>query len=166
MCRKAGISQATYFNWKKRYDAKFPGQFQIYSPYAYDATMVLVDAMKRANSWDPKVYIPELQKSNYKGVTAQIAVKLYGDDLGVLRTKANEIKAAIDALRGRLDEHADLAEDERRELARQLTDLARQQADNTRQQDRIERQLERICDRLDDDGRIGRALARLGRQPE
>ena len=78
----------------------------------------------------------------------------------------NEIKAAIDALRGRLDEHADLAEDERRELARQLTDLARQQAENTRQQDRIERQLERICDRLEDDGRIGRALARLGRQPE
>lgn len=78
----------------------------------------------------------------------------------------NEIKAAIDALRERLDGHADLAEDERREIARQLTDLSRQQAENTRQQDRIERQLERICDRLDDDGRIGRALARLGRQPE
>lgn len=78
----------------------------------------------------------------------------------------NEIKAAIDALRGLLDEHADLAEDERRELARQLSDLSRQQVENAKQQDRIERQLERICDRLDDDGRIGRALARLGRQPE
>lgn len=78
----------------------------------------------------------------------------------------NEIKAAIDALRERLDGHADLAEDERREIARQLTELSRQLAENTRQQDRIERQLERICDRLDDDGRIGRALARLGRQPE
>lgn len=29
------------------------------------------------------------------GVTAQIAIKLYGDDLGLLRTKANEIKTAI-----------------------------------------------------------------------
>ena len=58
--------------WKKRYDAKFPNQFQIYSPYAYDATMVLVDAMKRANSVDPKVYVPQLAKTNYKGVTAQI----------------------------------------------------------------------------------------------
>lgn len=76
----------------------------------------------------------------------------------------NEIKAAIDALRERLDGHADLAEDERREIARQLSDLSRHQAENTRQQDRIERQLERICDRLDDDGRIGRALARMGRQ--
>ena len=32
--------------WKKRYDAKYPGQFQVYSPYTYDATFVLVDAMK------------------------------------------------------------------------------------------------------------------------
>src|SRR5665647_2551839 len=42
--------------WKKRYDAKYPGQFQIYSPYTYDATMLLVDAMTRAKSTDPKVY--------------------------------------------------------------------------------------------------------------
>ena len=59
--------------WKKDYDAKFPGQFQIYSPYTYDATMLIADAMKRANSVDPKVYLPELMKSDYKGVTATIA---------------------------------------------------------------------------------------------
>jgi ABC-type branched-subunit amino acid transport system substrate-binding protein len=58
--------------WKKRYDAKYPGQFQIYSPYTYDATFLLVDAMKRANSTDPKVYTPELIKSNFKGVTTTI----------------------------------------------------------------------------------------------
>ena len=28
--------------------------------------------MKRANSVDPKVYVPQLAKTNYKGVTAQI----------------------------------------------------------------------------------------------
>ncbi len=74
-CATGGIAvekMAGGQDWKKRYDAKFPGQFQIYSPYAYDATMVLVDAMKRANSVDPKVYIPALQKTNYKGLTAQI----------------------------------------------------------------------------------------------
>ncbi|MEZ5608175.1 MAG: branched-chain amino acid ABC transporter substrate-binding protein [Burkholderiaceae bacterium] len=59
--------------WKKEYDAKFPGQFQIYSPYTYDATMLIADAMKRANSVDPKVYLPELMKSSYKGVTATIS---------------------------------------------------------------------------------------------
>ena len=66
-------------DWKKRYDARFPGQFQIYSPYAYDATYVLVDAMKRANSTDPKVYLPALGKTQYKGVTANIAFTPKGE---------------------------------------------------------------------------------------
>ena len=65
--------------WKKRYDAKYPGQYQIYSPYTYDATFLLVDAMKRANSVDPKVYTPELIKSNYKGVTTTIAFESNGE---------------------------------------------------------------------------------------
>ncbi|MEO5660617.1 MAG: branched-chain amino acid ABC transporter substrate-binding protein [Polaromonas sp.] len=59
--------------WKKKYDARFPGQFQIYSPYAYDATFVLVDAMKRANSVEPKIYLPFIGKTQYQGVTANIA---------------------------------------------------------------------------------------------
>lgn len=66
-------------DWKKRYDAKFPGQFQIYSPYAYDAAMVLADAMKRANSVDPKVFTPFLTKTEYKGVTANIAFTAKGE---------------------------------------------------------------------------------------
>ena len=65
--------------WKKRYDAKFPGQFQVYSPYFYDATMLLADAMKRANSWDPKVYIPFRQKSDYAGVTSRIQFEANGE---------------------------------------------------------------------------------------
>jgi len=65
--------------WKDKYDKKYPGQFQIYSPYTYDATFVLVDAMKRANSTDPKKYIPLLQKANYKGVTANIVFEPNGE---------------------------------------------------------------------------------------
>jgi branched-chain amino acid transport system substrate-binding protein len=65
--------------WKARYDAKYPGQFQIYSPFTYDATFVLVDAMKRANSVDPKVYIPKLAETNFKGVTANIAFESNGE---------------------------------------------------------------------------------------
>ncbi|MBC7376877.1 MAG: branched-chain amino acid ABC transporter substrate-binding protein [Burkholderiaceae bacterium] len=65
--------------WKKRYDAKYPGQFQVYSPYTYDATFVLVDAMKRAKSSDPKVYTPELAKTNFKGVTTTIAFEPNGE---------------------------------------------------------------------------------------
>jgi branched-chain amino acid transport system substrate-binding protein len=65
--------------WRAKYDAKFPGQFQIYSPYTYDATFVLVDAMKRANSVDPKVYTSFLPKTNYRGVTANIAFEPNGE---------------------------------------------------------------------------------------
>ncbi|WP_296905896.1 branched-chain amino acid ABC transporter substrate-binding protein [Polaromonas sp.] len=65
--------------WQKKYDAKFPGQFQIYSPYAYDATFVLVDAMKRANSVDPTVYLPFIGKTKYQGVTASIAFTPNGE---------------------------------------------------------------------------------------
>lgn len=65
--------------WKKRYDEKYPDQFQLYSPYTYDATFVLVDAMKRANSIDPKVYTPELAKTDFKGVTTTIAFEPNGE---------------------------------------------------------------------------------------
>ena len=82
VCADGGASLAKMpggTEWKKRYDAKFPGQFQVYSPYFYDATMLLADAMKRANSWDPKVYIPFLQKSDFSGVTSKIAFEKNGE---------------------------------------------------------------------------------------
>ena len=82
ICAECGASLAKMpggVEWKKRYDAKYPGQFQVYSPYTYDATMLLVDAMKRANSVDPKVYTPEIRKSNFKGVTAAIAFEDNGE---------------------------------------------------------------------------------------
>ena len=66
-------------DWRVRYDKKFPQQFQVYSPYTYDATMVLVDAMKRANATDPKVYGPLLAKTDYKGVTAQVRFEPNGE---------------------------------------------------------------------------------------
>ena len=82
VCAEGGSSLAKMPGgeaWKKRYDAKYPAQFQIYSPYTYDATFVLVDAMKRAKSTDPKVYTPELIKSNFKGVTTTIAFEPNGE---------------------------------------------------------------------------------------
>ncbi|MDE2000318.1 MAG: branched-chain amino acid ABC transporter substrate-binding protein, partial [Burkholderiales bacterium] len=65
--------------WRARYDAKFPGQFQVYSPYTYDAVMVLADAMKRANSVDPKVYAAQLPLTNYQGVTAKVMFEPNGE---------------------------------------------------------------------------------------
>jgi branched-chain amino acid transport system substrate-binding protein len=82
VCAEGGASLAKMPGgtaWKAKYDAKYPGQFQVYSPYTYDATFVLVDAMKRANSVDPKVYTAKLPETNYKGVTTTIAFEPNGE---------------------------------------------------------------------------------------
>ncbi|MDE1956803.1 MAG: branched-chain amino acid ABC transporter substrate-binding protein [Betaproteobacteria bacterium] len=56
--------------WKKRYDAEFgAAAFQIYSPYSYDATMVLAKAMEKAGSVEPAKYLKFVQKIDYSGVT-------------------------------------------------------------------------------------------------
>jgi branched-chain amino acid transport system substrate-binding protein len=65
--------------WKKRYDAKYPGQFQVYSPYTYDAVHVFVEAMVAAGSTDPKVYLPKLAAVSYKGVTTTVQFETNGE---------------------------------------------------------------------------------------
>ena len=65
--------------WKERYDKKYPGQFQVYSPYTYDVVHVLVDAMVRAKSTDPKVYTPFIGQTNMQGVTTKIAFEADGE---------------------------------------------------------------------------------------
>ena len=61
-----------------RFTAKY-GQIQIYAPYAYDATMTLIEAMQKANSAEPAKYLPELVKTSRQGVTGPIAFDEKGD---------------------------------------------------------------------------------------
>jgi len=82
VCAEGGASLAKMPGgnaWKARYDAKYPNQFQVYSPYVYDAVHVLVQAMVDAGSTDPKVYMPKLAAIHYKGVTANIAFEKDGE---------------------------------------------------------------------------------------
>lgn len=82
VCAQGGVSLAKMPGgtaWKARYDAKYPGQFQVYSPYVYDAVHVLVDAMKRAKSSDPKVYTAFIGKANYQGVTTKVQFESNGE---------------------------------------------------------------------------------------
>jgi branched-chain amino acid transport system substrate-binding protein len=82
VCAEGGASLAKMPSgnaWKARYDAKYPGQFQVYSPYTYDAVGVLVDAMQRAGSSDPKVYGPMLFQADYQGVTTKIGFEPDGE---------------------------------------------------------------------------------------
>jgi branched-chain amino acid transport system substrate-binding protein len=82
VCAEGGSSLAKMPGgnaWKARYDAKYPKQFQLYSPYSYDATMVMADAMVKAGSADPKAYLPVLAKTDYQGVTAKIGFEADGE---------------------------------------------------------------------------------------
>ena len=66
--------------FKKSFEEKY-GKIQLYAPYAYDATNVLINAMVRADSSDPSKYLPMLRTTDWKGVTGQIRFNAEGDVL-------------------------------------------------------------------------------------
>ncbi|HWH82673.1 MAG TPA: branched-chain amino acid ABC transporter substrate-binding protein [Burkholderiaceae bacterium] len=66
--------------FKADYKKKFGIDVQVYAPYVFDATNVMVAAMVKAGSSDPKVYLPVLAKTDgYKGVTGTIGFDEKGD---------------------------------------------------------------------------------------
>lgn len=67
--------------FKSKFEAKY-GKIQNYSPYAYDAVYVMVEAMKRANSTDPAKYLAELPRTDFQGVTGHIRFDGKGDISG------------------------------------------------------------------------------------
>ena len=67
--------------FKAKFETKY-GKIQNYSPYAYDAVNVMVEAMKRADSSDPAKYLAELSKTDYQGVTGRIRFDAKGDITG------------------------------------------------------------------------------------
>ncbi|WP_434777590.1 branched-chain amino acid ABC transporter substrate-binding protein [Neisseria sp. Ec49-e6-T10] len=54
-----------------KYKTKYNTEVATYSPYGYDATKAMIQAMKEANSADPKVYLPKLKAIHVKGVTSE-----------------------------------------------------------------------------------------------
>ncbi|MGV8934149.1 MAG: branched-chain amino acid ABC transporter substrate-binding protein [Gallionellaceae bacterium] len=66
-------------DFEKRYVARFKQQIQLYAPYCYDATNVMIAAMQKAGSADPKIYLPELAKISYEGITSKITFDESGD---------------------------------------------------------------------------------------
>jgi branched-chain amino acid transport system substrate-binding protein len=70
----------------KDFEQKFKkyGAVVLYSPYAYDATWALINAMKLANSTVPAEYLPAMKKLDFEGVTGKISF----DDRGDLRAAA------------------------------------------------------------------------------
>ncbi|HEX6592851.1 MAG TPA: branched-chain amino acid ABC transporter substrate-binding protein [Moraxellaceae bacterium] len=65
-------------DFKQRFESKY-GVIQLYSPYCYDAMMVIAEAMKRAGSVESARFLPEMAKTSHDGVTANITFDDKGD---------------------------------------------------------------------------------------
>ena len=65
--------------FRNRFKNETGKEVKLYSPYVYDATKILVEAMKVADSTDPKIYSKEISKIKYSGVTGPIAFDGNGD---------------------------------------------------------------------------------------
>src|SRR5687768_6954175 len=80
LCSQAGIPpQAASKKFLDAYKKKFNADPILYSPFTYDAANLLIEAMKKANSTDPKKYLPELQKLSFTGASGPISFDQKGD---------------------------------------------------------------------------------------
>ncbi|MDD5176638.1 MAG: branched-chain amino acid ABC transporter substrate-binding protein [Sterolibacterium sp.] len=80
LCSQAGIPvQAANRKFLDSYKAKFKIDPILYSPFTYDATNLLIEAIKKAGSSEPAKYLPELAKSSYDGATGHIEFDDKGD---------------------------------------------------------------------------------------
>jgi branched-chain amino acid transport system substrate-binding protein len=67
--------------FREKFTERF-GTIQTYAPYAYDAAMTMVDAMKLADSAEPAKYLVELPRVQRAGVTGPISFDERGDIRG------------------------------------------------------------------------------------
>ncbi|OON61141.1 branched chain amino acid ABC transporter substrate-binding protein [Massilia sp. KIM] len=74
-----GEAKAGMDKFRADYKKRFGIDVQINAPYAYDAVMILAEAMVKAGSPAPAKYLPVLAKIQYKGVTGPIAFDAKGD---------------------------------------------------------------------------------------
>lgn len=82
VCSEAGLALSKMEQgeaFKKRFEERFGVPVQIYAPFTYDAIMVIVDAMKRANSSDPKMILEALPKTAYKGLIGNVVFDEKGE---------------------------------------------------------------------------------------
>jgi branched-chain amino acid transport system substrate-binding protein len=76
----SGEQEKSMADFVARYKKRFNNaDVQLYSPYVYDAVMVMATAMQNAKSADPVKYLPELHKIKYQGVTGLIQFDDKGD---------------------------------------------------------------------------------------
>ena len=96
ICSQAGIPvQAASKGFTDGYKAAFKADPILYAPFTYDAANLLIEAMKKAGSTDPKVYLATLQKISFTGASGGIGFDEKGDrkdaEMTIFTMKAKKI---------------------------------------------------------------------------
>ncbi|HUQ25747.1 MAG TPA: branched-chain amino acid ABC transporter substrate-binding protein [Burkholderiales bacterium] len=80
LCSQAGIPpQAADRKFLAAYKKRFKVDPILYAPFTYDGANLIIEAMRKADSTDPKKYLPALQKLSYMGATGRIEFDAKGD---------------------------------------------------------------------------------------
>ena len=96
ICSQAGLpAEAASAEFKTAFNAKF-GEIKQYAPYFYDATLAVIEAMKKANSADPAKFTPEMYNVSFTGATGKVEFDAKGDrkdaEITIFRLKDGNIK--------------------------------------------------------------------------
>jgi branched-chain amino acid transport system substrate-binding protein len=79
ICSQAGLpAEAASAEFKTAFTAKY-GEIKQYAPYFYDATLAVIEAMKKANSVDPARFAPEMYNVSFTGATGKVEFDAKGD---------------------------------------------------------------------------------------
>jgi len=75
-----GEARQAMTDFHARFKKKYGHEVKQYAPYAYEAVNIMVNAMVKAQSSDPRKYLPVLAKTEgYKGVIGNVAFDAKGD---------------------------------------------------------------------------------------
>jgi len=94
-CSQAGLpASAASKEFRDAFIPKY-GETKLYAPFFYDATNVVIEAMKRADSVDPAKFGPEIYNVSMQGATGKIEFDAKGDrrnaDMTIFRMQGGKI---------------------------------------------------------------------------
>jgi branched-chain amino acid transport system substrate-binding protein len=94
-CSQAGLpASAASREFLDAFRARY-GETRLYAPFFYDATNVVIEAMKRADSTDPARFGPEMYNVTLQGATGAIAFDAKGDrkdaEMTIFRMRGGQI---------------------------------------------------------------------------
>ncbi len=79
VCSQAGLpSDAATKEFTTAFNAKYQ-EVKQYAPYFYDATLAVIEAMKKADSVDPAKFGPEIFNVSFAGATGKVEFDAKGD---------------------------------------------------------------------------------------